>query len=774
MLTMFHWGVYEVVRTDNGEVALAPFAQDPSPSLIGKEALAELRGPLRIRRPSVRKSWLESRRRGRRHECAPELRGREPFVEVEWDEAIALVADELTRVRREHGNEAIFGGSYGWASAGRFNHAQSQIHRFLNCIGGFVRHVGTYSLGAARTLMPHIVAPIDDLFTEHTTWHNMEKHTELFVSFGGVPAKNSQISSGGASSHGVQNGLNCLARKNVRLINISPDREDLKVDGEVDWIPIRPGTDTALILSLIHCLISSHKVSENFLHRYCVGWTQVASYVSGSTDGIEKNADWAAKITGIAAARIQELANDMVSNRTMLNMAWSLQRARYGEQPYWALVTLASALGQIGAPGGGFALGYGANNALGNDAAILDGLTLPQGNNPIKNFIPVARLTDMLLEPGQQFEFNGGIYDYPEIHLIYWAGGNPFHHQQDLNRLLKAWRSMPETVIMHEQFWTASAKLSDIVLPATTALERDDIGYAKGEDYIIAMHKALDAPDDAKDDYWIFSQLAESLGVREEFTRGLDAGGWLTKMYEKTRKAASARGIELPAFAEFWDQGYYKLPRRTTETLLQCFIDDPSGNPLSTKSGKIELYSREIAGFRYADCPGQASWFPSIGSESASAKFPIHLLTDQPFTKLHSQLDHGAVSQGDKICGREPIRMAEADATARGIITGDLVKVSSQYGACLAGARVVRNLLPGVAKLATGAWLDLPSLDAQDEVCVEYNGNGNVLTGDKGTSRLCQGSTAQSCFVEIVKYKKVAPTTQAYKLPVFVSSQKLI
>ena len=164
-LTAAHWGVYEVEYDDDGKaVRLHPFSKDPDPSPIGLHMLSDEVARLRVRRPAVRKSWLE-----KGPGAAPERRGQEPFVELPWDEALDLVAGELARVKSTYSNRAIFGGSYGWSSAGRFHHAQSQVHRFLNSVGGYVRHQDSYSLGAARVLMPHIVAPMDELMAMHTS-----------------------------------------------------------------------------------------------------------------------------------------------------------------------------------------------------------------------------------------------------------------------------------------------------------------------------------------------------------------------------------------------------------------------------------------------------------------------------------------------------------------------------------------------------------------------------------------------------------------------------
>ena len=135
--TATHWGIYEVRHDACGGIALSGFARDPAPSPIGLTMAAAAQGPLRVRRPAVRRSCLAAAR-GDLPQSRPDLRGQEGFVEIGWDEALALAAAEIARVRTSHGNRAIFGGSYGWSSAGRFHHAQSQVHRFLNSVGGYV------------------------------------------------------------------------------------------------------------------------------------------------------------------------------------------------------------------------------------------------------------------------------------------------------------------------------------------------------------------------------------------------------------------------------------------------------------------------------------------------------------------------------------------------------------------------------------------------------------------------------------------------------------
>lgn len=276
-----------------------------------------------------------------------------------------------------------------------------------------------------------------------------------------------------------------------------------------------------------------------------------------------KTPAWAAAITGLDAQRIADLAREMTRHRTMVNISWSIQRARQGEQAYWATVALTALLGQIGTPGGGLGFGYACTNLAGAVRKAFSGPRLPAGENAVDSVIPVARLSDMLLHPGETYEFDGQQRRYPDIRLVYWAGGNAFHHHQDINRLCEAWRR-PETVVVHEQYWTAQAKFSDIVLPATTSLEREDIGSGGHDGFMIAMSAQIPPVGEARDDYAIFCDLADRLGFGEAFSEGRDAGQWLRHLYEESRPRAQEEGIALPSFDDFWQQGVleYSAPER--------------------------------------------------------------------------------------------------------------------------------------------------------------------------------------------------------------------
>jgi len=756
--TASHWGIYEVAQGKAGP-SLQPLSGDPDPSPIGLHQLSPELLKTRVARPAVRRSWLEKGPGSATH-----LRGREPFVEVGWDEALDLLAAELRRVRKDFGNSSIFGGSYGWASAGRFHHAQSQLHRFLNVLGGYVRHVDSYSLGAGRVIIPHVVGPLEGLTTTHTSWDVMERSTELFVTFGGVPAKNSQLSSGLTGHHRVRDGLHRLKRAGVHFVNVSPVRDNLDCGGAFDWVPLRPNSDTAFMLGLAWVLHDEKLLDRAFLARWCEGFDVFERYLTGESDGQPKDPAWASAITGVAAGDIVALAREMAAKRTMLNIAWSLQRATHGEQPFWMLVTLAAMLGQIGLPGGGFGLGYGALNSVGSPYQRFPGPTFSQGRNAVEAFIPVARIADMLLQPGAPFTYNGRTHAYPDIRLVYWAGGNPFHHHQDLNRLVKAWQK-PETIVVNEPFWTATAKHADIVLPVTTTLERDDIGYATGEGRLVAMKAVVEPFGEARDDYRIFAALAERLGVAQAFTEGLLEPEWLQRLYEESRTKALDLGVVLPEFDEFWEKGLIELPAEPDGVImLEAFRRDPEANPLPTPSGRIEIFSRTIDGFRLADCPGHPTWIePVEWTGGGAGGTALHLLSDQPVRRLHSQLDASPHSVAGKVQGREPVYMSPADAAARGIADGDVVELSNSRGRCLAAAVVSADIMPGVARLATGAWYD-----PDPESGLERHGNPNAVTLDRGASSLSQGSVAQTCLVEIRGPVNELPEIAAFDPPELV------
>ena len=777
--SLSHWGAFTAVAEAGRILRCEPFAHDLQPSPMLGAIPAMVHSPLRIARPAVREGWL--RQRGRSDGAR---RGAERFVEVSWETALGLVADELSRVRAEHGAQGIFGGSYGWSSAGRLHHARTLLRRFLFSSGGCVDQIGNYSWGAAQTLLPHVIGTYAPVTGRVTDWPSIAKHARLFVAFGGLALKNGQVGSGGTGEHSMEAWLRMARAAGCRFVNVSPNRPDCPSFLDADWIPIRPNTDTALMLAMAHVLVTEHLHDAGFLARYCTGFDRFLPYLDGAADGLAKTPEWAQTITGVPADSIRMLARRMAAARTTISAAWSLQRAHHGEQPYWMLITLAAMLGQIGLPGGGFGFGHGSMDGTGNPRPDAASPEMPMGANPARRAIPVARVADMLLHPGAEFDFNGRRERYPDIRLVYWAGGNPFHHHQDLNRLRAAW-ARPETIVVHDIWWTATARRADIVLPATTALERNDVGGSSRDRFIIAMHKAIEPLASARGDFDILRELGGRLGCEQAFTEGMDEMQWVNAIYEQARLANQRTGITLPRFDDFWERGYAELPRPQEDFVLFAeFRADPDEHPLKTPSGRIEIFSQRIEAFAYDDCPPHPAWLPPkewLGADTAR-RFGLHLVSNQPADRLHAQMDPGPVSQANKVAGREKLRMHPLDAAARAIAQGDVVKMWNPRGACLAGVEIDQGVLQGVVVMATGAWYD-PATDHTPDIAgaavadpsrdpaLDRHGNPNVLSFDLGTSRLAQGPSALSVLVEVEKWTGPVPRMKAHQSPEIIPLQ---
>lgn len=755
--TASHWGVYQV-ETDietHEVVSVRGVDYDLEPSPIQASLPDVVGDSMRIDRPYVREGYLRSRGASRLE------RGGESFVPVAWDTALDLVTDALVAARDEHGNESIYGGSYGWASAGRLHHAPSVLKRFLTLFGGYTDKSGNHSFGAALGVMPYILgrADINHLVVR---WPELVENTRLLVMFGGAALKNAQMDSGGAVNHDSADWMRRIRAAGIEVVSISPFRDDMPASVAPEWVPIRPNTDVALMLGIANSLIAEGLVDRRFLARYCSGYDEFEGYLLGHPDGTPKNARWASEVTGVPARRIVELARRMAATRTLINTAWSVQRAQHGEQPVWTTVALASMLGQIGLSGGGFNLGFGAASAISSPRA--DNIPRPKlrlGRNPVEVKVPVGRVSELFLNPGGQLEHNGRMLRLPPTEVVYSAGGNPFHHNLNLNRFVEAWKQ-PATIIVHEPWWTPPARFADIVLPSTTTMERNDIGAAQHSRFWTAMHQVVPPFALSRNDFDVFGELADRFGFGEAYHSGRTEMEWLRHIYDEARDLAQDRGFDPPDFDTFWEQDVYEFPIPDEHPpLLSDFRKDPVAHPLNTPSGRIELVSDRIRSFGYQDCPPHPTWLEPaewLGGRRA-ARYPLHLLTNQPAHRLHSQLDNSRLSRAAKVSGREAILMTAADAARRGLRDGDVVRVYNDRGAFLAGVRIAPTdtLLPGVVQVPTGAWYDPEVPGAIGSL--DKHGNPNVVTSDRGTSALTQCSAAQTCLVEVERYENPPPVT---------------
>ncbi|WP_225025856.1 molybdopterin-dependent oxidoreductase [Xinfangfangia pollutisoli] len=754
-----HWGAFSATSDADG-LRIAPLPGDPAPSALLQNIPAALTHPARIARPLVRRGWLADG-------PGPDpRRGSDDYLALPWDEALDLAAAELKRLgagadwtEADLPGRHVFGGSYGWSSAGRFHHAQSQVHRFLNtAFGGYVGSVESYSSAAGSVILDLVTGNWRRLSREGGWWDHIRDRTELVIAFGGLPLKNLAVSPGGISQHGAAAAIRAARARGARFVSVSALADDMPPEAAADRLVPRPATDVALMLGMAHRLIETGAVDRAYLDAFTTGWPALEAYILGQSDGQPKTPAWAEAICGVAAGQIADLADLAARKRTIVTIAYGLQRAQNGEQPVWMALALACMLGGGQRPGAGFSYALGSMGNHGKPQLGVPTPTLPQGVNRAGDFIPVARIADLLLHPGAAYSYRGTTRHYGQIRLVYWAGGNPFHHHQDLGRLRRAF-ARPETIIVHDSVSTATTAHADIVFPATLTAERDDIGASAGDPLLVPMRQLAEPYAQARDDYRIFCDLAARLGCLEPFSEGRSARDWLDHLYQDTRAALQDQGLPAPDFDHFFDGPPLALPVSDAPGMMEAYHADPARHPLATPSGRIELSSARVAA---SGLPAHPAWIPPeewLGAALAR-RHPFQLIANQPAGRLHSQLDFGPTSQATKVQGREVVRMNPADALRLGLRDGEVLRLWNDQGAALAVARPDPGVAPSVLQLSTGAWYAPREIDGLGMVCV--NGNPNALTADRPASALSQGCAGQLCLVSVARLTGPDPGVVAH------------
>ncbi len=772
IFTGSHWGAFRMKVADGRIVSIRPWEKDPHPNQAIEGVLDSVYSPTRIKYPMVRRGFLEHG-----PGTDPDARGDGDFVRVTWDQALDLVVKELRRVDQTYGPAATFAGSYGWKSPGKLHNCQNLLRRMMSLKGGFVNSSGDYSTGASQVILPYVVGSLE-VYDQPTAWPVVVQNTELMVVWGADIINNNQIG-WIIPDHGAYVGLEALKNKGTKVICIDPIRTETASYLNAEWLAPRPQTDVAMMLGIAHTLYSEKLHDAKFLDQYTTGFDKFLPYLTGVSDGTPKTAEWASGICEIPAATIKDLARRFAANRTMLVSGWSMQRQHHGEQVHWMLITLASMLGQIGLPGGGYGLSYhySSGGSPAADSPVLLGIT--EGGSASGGpawlstsgaaSIPVSRIVEMLENPGKPFDFNGTRANYPDVKLAYWVGGNPFAHQQDRNRMLQAWRRL-ETFIVHDFQWTATARRADIVLPATTSYERNDIeqigDYSLS--HIMPMKQVIAPVFEARNDYDIFADIAQRLGKRDAFTQGRSEMDWIRSFYEAVLVESRAMGMEMPVFEVFWQNGD-PLAFPITEAgkgyiQHKDFRDDPLMNPLGTASGRIEIYSSDVAKMQYDDCPPHPTWMEPIERLGGpGAKYPLHIDTKHPKFRLHSQLCGTTLRASYAIAGREPCLINPQDAAARGIHDGDVIRIFNDRGQILAGAHVTDTIRPGVICVNEGGWFD-PE-DPRKPGSLDRYGDANNLSVGIGTSKLAQGNCGHTGVGEVEKFRGVVPEIDVFRAP---------
>ncbi|MFB9214984.1 trimethylamine-N-oxide reductase TorA [Vibrio sinaloensis] len=775
-----HWGAFRAHIYAGKVQEIKPLESDTNPTDMINGIKGIIYSPSRVRYPMVRLDWLK------KHKYSAETRGDNRFIRVTWDEALDLFYRELERVQKDYGPWALHAGQTGWRQTGQFHSCTSHMQRAVNMHGNFITKVGDYSTGAGQTILPYVLGSTE-VYAQGTSWSEILENSDNIVLWANDPMKNLQV------------GWNCethqsfpyleqlkekVAKGEINVLSVDPVKNKTQRFLQNDHLYINPMTDVAFMLAVAHVLYNEDLYDKEFIKTYCLGFEDFIKYVQGETkDKIVKTPEWAEEICGVKADKIREFARMLVNGRTQILMGWCIQRQEHGEQPYWAAAVVAAMVGQIGLPGGGISYGHHYSGigvpstgfaAPGGFPRNLDTGSKPKwDNNDFNGYsrtIPVARWIDCLLEPGKEIRYNGTKVKLPGYKMMVISGNNPWHHHQDRNRMKKAFKQL-QTVVTVEFAWTATCRFSDIVLPACTQFERNDIdvyGSYSGKG-LIAMHRLVDPLFQSKTDFEIFTELTRRFGRHNEYTRGMDEMQWVRSLYDDCRAANKAK-FDMPEFDEFWEKSVLDFGEGSPWVRHADFRKDPEINALGTPSGFIEITSRKIGRYGYEHCQEHPMWFEKTERSHGgpgSDKFPYWLQSCHPDKRLHSQMCESEEFRATyAVQGREPVYINPQDAKAKGIKDGDLVRVYNDRGQLLAGAVLTDSYPRGVIRIEEGAWYG-PLNEKEGAICTY--GDPNTLTMDIGSSELAQATSANTCIVEFEKFTGKVPPVTSFGGPIEVA-----
>ncbi|WMO04039.1 trimethylamine-N-oxide reductase TorA [Vibrio parahaemolyticus] len=779
-VTGSHWGAFRAHIYAGKVQEIKPLELDKNPTEMLNGIKGIIYSPSRVRYPMVRLDWLK------KHKYSADTRGNNRFIRVTWDEALDLFYRELERVQKEYGPWALHAGQTGWNQTGSFNNCTAHMQRAVGMHGNFITKVGDYSTGAGQTIMPYVLGSTE-VYAQGTSWSEILENSDNIILWANDPVKNLQV------------GWNCethesfkylaelkekVAKGEINVLSVDPVKDKTQRYLENDHLYINPMTDVAFMLAVAHVLYNENLYDKKFIDTYCLGFEEFIQYVQGKTkDKVEKTPEWAAAICGVKADKIREFARMLVSGRTQILMGWCIQRQEHGEQPYWAAAVVAAMVGQIGLPGGGISYGHhyssigvpstGFAGPGGFPRNLDQGMKPKWDNNDFNGYsrtIPVARWIDCLLEPGKEINYNGGKVKLPDFKMMVISGCNPWHHHQDRNRMKKAFRKL-QTVVTIEFAWTATCRFSDIVLPACTQWERNDIDVygSYSNKGLIAMHRLVDPLFQSKPDFQIMSELTQRFGRREEYTRGMSEMEWIESLYNDCKKANEGK-FEMPEFNEFWEKSVLDFGEGKPWVRHADFRKDPELNPLGTPSGFIEITSRKIGRYGYEHCQEHPMWFEKSERSHGgpgSDKYPFWLQSCHPDKRLHSQMCESEEFRATyAVQGREPVYINPIDAKAKGIKDGDLVRVFNGRGQLLAGAVLTDSYPRGVIRIEEGAWYG-PLNEKEGAICTY--GDPNTLTQDIGSSELAQATSANTCIVDFEKFTGKVPPVTSFGGPIEVA-----
>jgi anaerobic dimethyl sulfoxide reductase subunit A len=625
-------------------------------------------------------------------------RGSGRFREATWGEALDTTAQMLEKLRETYGPASLLCMSGAGACRGVVHNTLFLSFRFLGLFGGFTLLTGSYSSAAASFVTPH---------TFGTRYVGLDPATLLNSRFVILWGANISVTRFGCE---LENYLKELKRRGVPIIVIDPRKSKTVQKLATKWIPVYPGTDSAMMAAVVYVLLEESLIDRAFLERYTNGFAELESYISGGSDGVPKTPAWAEKICGTPADTIRDFALHYGNTKpAALIPGLSIQRTLGGEEAYRMAFALQAATSNTGTSGG-------------SSGGSIWG-TLPPPRMHFISFpdistqpsLPVYKWADAILEGTK-----GGYLR--DIKAIYSVGQNYVNQGSDIQKNIKAFEKV-ECAISHEVFMTPTARYCDVILPSTTFLEREDVMYGSGN-YLLYSQKVADPLYESRNDYDIFCELARRLGFYNEFSENRSSDEWLAFLLQKS---------EVEDIEAFRSTGLY-LGRDQSRVGLAEYIQDPEANPLNTPSGRIELSATASSAKGYPN-------HPVCRITEPPPEYPLRLITPHSPVRINST---GANLAWTEKIERKALWIHPVDAEKRGIPDGDMVRISSPQGHMLIAAYITGDIQDSVVCLPQGRWLQL------NESGDEIGGSPNILTSTTPTLP-SQGARTHSVFVEVTR-----------------------
>ena len=641
-------------------------------------------------------------------------RGEDKFARISWDDALNEIAERITHVRDTYGPAAIL--NIGWSGAVGRLHNCVTLHRFLNMAGGQTTFWGgsSYEGGVFASLATYGVINTGNDRADLL-------NSKIIFLWGCNPAE---------SIFGTETRWYLMRAKErgIRIICVDPRFTESAAAWSSLWIPIRPGTDVAMILAMAYVIIERRLQDQGFLDTYTVGFDKFKDYLAGVEDGFPKTPSWAAKITGVPAETITDLAVECATTKPAAIIAgWAPGRTARGEQYHRAVAILSAMTGNVGVHGGSTACLDLSASALPppENKNLLDYVEysdLPVPPNPIETGQPLHEYAVKKIRLHTAEKVNSTkIWDailtgkrggyFSEIKMLYIVAGNCLNQLCDTNTGVKAFETL-DFIVVHDQFMTPTARFANILLPTTTWCERNDIRlpWAFGH-YALYSNKAIEPLYESKDDLDIFTELATKVGISGYNDKTEDE--WL-------RFIAAKHGIN--DYDTFKANGFYRLGRPEPYVAFQKEIKDPDHHPFPTPSGKIEIFSQQMADYGHLDVlppiPKYSENWEGL-NDPKREKYPLQLITLHSRKRVNSQFDN---VQWFNQLESHAVWINPIDAKDRKITHLDRVKVFNDRGGLTIQAKVTDRIMPGVVSIYQGKWYD------PDPKGLDHGGCANILT----------------------------------------------